>query len=411
VSVSSSHLRDPIRLGIAGLGSVAQAVYLPLLARLGDRFAISAVAELSAIVRDSVGGRYGVPPAARHSSLDAMLRAGGIDALVVLTSGSHAEVAAMVLEAGLPVLCEKPLAYSHASIDELEDVLERTHGRLMLGYMKQYDPAVREATRKIAAEASVLGALRTVDVTVLHPSSESQLAFAHLLPGASDIADEDRAAQQRRVDAERTAVLGPAAGELGAIYSDILLGSVVHDLAVVRHLAGDPEAVDVAHAWPPGAWPPSLGVVARLPEGVRLSIGWHYLPRYPAYREDVRLHFEGGSVELTFPAPYRLHMPTRLAVSTGGGETLQRRSFESIEEAFETQLLAFEALVRDGTAPLAGIAEGRRDVTTCQAIAACLARTRGIPLAGEAAAERAAERPPATGMPGGADSRPRASQA
>ena len=54
--------------------------------------------------------------------------------------------------------------------------------------MKLYDPAVREARRILDDPAAPVGReLRAVEVTVLHPSSESQLAFAHLLPPPTDV--------------------------------------------------------------------------------------------------------------------------------------------------------------------------------------------------------------------------------
>ncbi|MDT7631551.1 MAG: myo-inositol 2-dehydrogenase / D-chiro-inositol 1-dehydrogenase, partial [Pseudonocardiales bacterium] len=49
----------PLRLGIVGLGAVAQLVYEPILARRRDLFEIVGVAELSRAVRDAVGGRLG----------------------------------------------------------------------------------------------------------------------------------------------------------------------------------------------------------------------------------------------------------------------------------------------------------------------------------------------------------------
>lgn len=372
-----------------GLGAVAQAVYLPLLARIPERFAISAVCELSPSIRDVIAARYGVPPGARHATPEAMLGASGLDAVAVLISGSHAEAVSMALEAGLAVLCEKPLAYTLAATDALEAVLGRTKGRLLLGYMKQYDPAVAEAARIVSQPGSgVGGSLRAVEVTVLHPSLASQLAFAHLLPPAADIDRGARATLEGNLASYRATALGSAAQQLGTLYTDILLGSVVHDLAVVRHIASDLVAIDAVDVWPEGAWPPSVSISGRLAAGARLSIAWHYLPDYPAYREDVRFHFERGSVELSFPAPYRLHLPTRLLVSTGSGETVRHTGLESVEEAFETQLLAFEALVRQGSAPLAGIVEGRRDIVTCQGIVARLAAARGIPLGGEATIDR-----------------------
>lgn len=382
---STRGARDPIRLGIMGLGAVAQSVYLPLLARLPERFAVSAVADLSASTLDAVATHHGVPERARHRQPEAMIDAGGLDAVVVLTSGSHAEIAGRALDAGLAVLCEKPLAYTHAAVDALEATLQRTDGRLQLGYMKQYDPAVTEAARVIRERASQLGALRAAEVTVLHPTSESQLAFAHVLSPPTGIGSDTRVLLQGQLDAERVTALGPAAAELGALYTDILLGSVVHDLVVLRHLAADPVAIDGVETWPPGAWPPSVGISGWLAGGARLTIGWHYLPGYPAYREDVRLHFDRGSVELCFPVPYRLYLPTRLDVTVGGGETIHRTRTASIAEAFEQQLLAFEALVRDDAAPLADTVQGRRDIVTCQAIASRLAAGRGLELGGEAA--------------------------
>jgi predicted dehydrogenase len=379
---------SPLRLGIAGLGAVAQSVHLPLLARLPDRFRVSAVCDLSPALRDAVGDRYAVAASSRHPSLDAMLAAGGLDGLVILTSGSHAAAATLGLEAGLAVLCEKPLAFTLAEADQLARVQARTGGRLLLGYMKLYDPAVREARRILDhPDAPVGRELRAVEVTVLHPTGESQLAFAHLLPGPTDIDPAALTSLAREVDRAHLEALGAdAAAALGPLYSGVLLSSVVHDLAVLRALHGDPLAVDRVDVWPDGVWPPSVAIDARLEGAARLSVGWHYLPNQPAYREEVRLHFDRGSLELIFPAPYRLHLPTRLVVRSGGSETVHEQRFESVREAFEEQLFAFEAMVRDGTPPLAGIAEGRADVVTCQRIVARLATDMGLAVGGEASA-------------------------
>ena len=54
-----------------------------------------------------------------------------------------------------------------------------------------------------------------------------------------------------------------------------MLGSVVHELALVRAFAGDPTAVDGAWVWPAGAWPPSFEMSGVLPSDGRVSIRWH----------------------------------------------------------------------------------------------------------------------------------------
>ena len=43
--------------------------------------------------------------------------------------------------------------------------------------------------------------------------------------------------------------IGPATDELGELYAGILMGSVVHELSVIRAVAGDLAAIDWAETW------------------------------------------------------------------------------------------------------------------------------------------------------------------
>ncbi|MFD0742729.1 Gfo/Idh/MocA family oxidoreductase [Phytohabitans flavus] len=77
----------PIRLGIVGLGAVAQAVHLPLLVKRPDLFTIASICDLSPEVTEVLGDRFGVPGSQRFHVLDEMLDHGGLDALMVLARG------------------------------------------------------------------------------------------------------------------------------------------------------------------------------------------------------------------------------------------------------------------------------------------------------------------------------------
>jgi predicted dehydrogenase len=366
-----------MRVGVVGLGAVAQAVHLPLLAKHPERFRIDAVCDLSADVRDELGTRYGVPPGRRFEHAEDLLAADGLDAVAILTSGSHGALAAAAAQRGLAVFCEKPLAYTLAEIDALAEL----EPRLQLGYMKLYDPAVERAAEVLAGREP-----RSVEVTVLHPPSAPQLAHAGLLPPPQDLG----AAELERVAADESAALERALGHvpawLTAIYADVLLGSIVHDLAVVRALVGGPLEIDGADVWPERDADGSVSLLGRLPGGARVSIRWHYLEHYPAYREEVRVHDEGGTVELAFPAPYLLHAPTVLTVVGADGEAERVSQTRSTVEAFEQQWVAFAELVQEGVAPRAALAEGREDTVACQAAARILATRHDVEIGGEAAA-------------------------
>jgi predicted dehydrogenase len=372
-------------VGVAGLGAVAQAVHLPLLARLGNTFEIAAICDLSPALRATLGDRYRVAANARYATVEELVDEEALDGLILLTSGSHGAAALAALDRGLPILCEKPLAYTVAEADRL--AASPNAARLLLGYMKAFDPAVEEAARIVADPATGLGPCRAIEVTVLHPTSESQLRFARLEPPPRDVDPAVLGRLRAETDRLIRVAIGDADDELAELYAGTLLSSVVHELSVIRAVAGNVAAIDWAEAWAaaPGT-PGSMLLVGRLEDGTRVQIGWHFLPDYPAYREDVRFHHVGGSVELTFPAPYRLHEPTILVVSTGRDEVRRRVVFDAIDEAFEREILAFGALVRDGEPPRTGIADGRVDIVTCQQAVARVAELRGMRIGGESAA-------------------------
>ena len=382
---------DVVRLGVVGLGAVAQAVHLPLIDRLADHFALGALCDLSPGLLATLGTRYRVPERHRYGDATELFASGAADAVLVLSSGSHGSVAADALAAGLAVLCEKPLAHTLAEADRLASlVAPGESARLQVGYMKLYDPAVVAARRWIDARSTAeagAGALRSIEVTVLHPPNAPQLAHARLLAPPADVPESamERIAAESESLAETA--LGPAPGPLRRLYTNILLGSVVHELALIRRFHGDPTAIDDVDTWPAESWPPSVAISGQLMAGARFAIRWHYLEGYPAYREEVRLVFDDATVDLVFPSPYLLHAPTILTITDRDGDARRDITGSSYVEAFEEQLLAFHRFVVDGTPPAAGIAEGRADIVTCQRMARRYAERNGLPLGGEAAGD------------------------
>jgi predicted dehydrogenase len=382
---------ERVRVAVLGLGAVAQAVHLPLLDRLDDRFSIAAIADLSPTLVASIGDRFRVPEHARFVGLDDLLAADRVDGLLVLTSGSHGSAILAGLDRGWSVFAEKPLAWTLAEADAIAASLAADRARkLQVGYMKLCDPAV---VRALAAargdhnedgdgQSAGLGPVRSVEVTVLHPSSERQLAHARLLPPPTDAPTEILESLRAEEDRLRTVAVGGT--DVGRLYSDVVLGSIVHDLALIRAFAGDPTAIDSVDAWPTGTWPPSVAIAGRLAEDGRFSIRWHYLPDYAAYREEVRIVYEAATIELEFPSPYLLHAPTRLRITELAGDARRDRRYLANVEAFEEELLAFHGLVTTGRQTTAGLREGRADIVTSQRIAARYATRIGLAIEGEA---------------------------
>ncbi len=233
-------MSDRVQLGLVGAGVAAQAIHLPVLHRRPDLFEVTAVCDPSAAAREAVGDRCGVGSSGRHERVEELLDDGKVDALLALSSGSHGGACALAAAAGLPVFCEKPLAYTTAEAD----ALAAASARVALGYMKLYDPAVRWAAELLAGRTP-----RSVEVTVLHPPAAVQLADLRIVP-SDDIPAGRRAELEREEQHLLELALGPAPAAARDLYRWKILGSIVHDRAVVRARAGEPVSWNRVDAWP-----------------------------------------------------------------------------------------------------------------------------------------------------------------
>ena len=369
----------PLRLVVVGLGAIAQSVHLPLVVRRPDLFTLAGLVDLSPNLTDAIGARYGVAAGCRGTDLETVLDAVAPDALLIASGGSHRSATVAGLRRGLPVLCEKPLAFTHDELEAIAAALPPEGERLMVGYMKQYDPAVERAREILTGVDDI----RTIDIDVLHPTGYSQLEFAHVV-AASDVSQEVSAYLRSEDDRLRRQALGDVGDELWRLYSGSLLSSLSHDLSILRYLTGPPATVELVDVWRRasaqqvhvtgrdtpalGAHPPSIRVAGRLSDQARYLLNWHYLHDYPAYRETVRVVWGAGSLELQFPSPYLLHTPTVLTVHRPRGDDAERGEFFSTAASFERQLEAFADMARNGTPPRTGLAGAADDLRVCQEI-------------------------------------------
>ncbi|WP_020500361.1 Gfo/Idh/MocA family protein [Sciscionella marina] len=110
----------PLRVGILGSGGIATVSYgvLPNTHHLADRVRITAIADVDAELAESVAAEYGIPNA--YGSLEAMLADAELDAVLNLTPiPVHAQTSRTILDHGLHLVSEKPLAATMAEADEL----------------------------------------------------------------------------------------------------------------------------------------------------------------------------------------------------------------------------------------------------------------------------------------------------
>ncbi|MBY0796023.1 Gfo/Idh/MocA family protein [Corynebacterium parakroppenstedtii] len=125
----------PYRFAVVGLGQIAQQAFLPGLAQLPE-------AQLAAVVTSDPGKaeRYDVPGYS-YDHYQELLNSGDIDAVYVATPvDRHREFTIPALHAGIPVLCEKPMAPSVDDCQAMIAAANETGTTLMLAYRMHTDP-------------------------------------------------------------------------------------------------------------------------------------------------------------------------------------------------------------------------------------------------------------------------------
>ncbi|HET7475808.1 MAG TPA: Gfo/Idh/MocA family oxidoreductase [Dermatophilaceae bacterium] len=136
-----------MRVGLVGYGAAGRHLHRPMLAQAG--FTVAAV--VTAHPERVAQVRANLPDALVVEDLDALLRVPDLDLVVVASaSGAHAAQALAVVDRGLPLVVDKPLAVDAASALEIADAAERAGVPLTVFQNRRFDAehvAARDTVR------------------------------------------------------------------------------------------------------------------------------------------------------------------------------------------------------------------------------------------------------------------------
>jgi len=145
-----------IRYAVVGLGHIAQVAVLPA-------FRNTKNSELAAIVsgesekRDKLGKKYRLDHLYSYEDYEQALSE--VDAVyLAVPNHLHREYAVRAAEAGVHVLCEKPMAVTQAECQAMIDAAEQHRVKLMIAYRLHFEAGNLEAIR--LAESGKLGKVR-----------------------------------------------------------------------------------------------------------------------------------------------------------------------------------------------------------------------------------------------------------
>ena len=139
--MNETEMADNLRVGLLGLGAIAQVVHLPVLHSL-EGVTLTGVCDVDHSKATAIASRFGIPRVYRTD--DEVFNDPEVDAVIICTPSylHHTQVTA-ALEAGKHVLVEKPLAIDASDASSVLKVAERTGKVLMFAMNNRYRPDIQ----------------------------------------------------------------------------------------------------------------------------------------------------------------------------------------------------------------------------------------------------------------------------
>ena len=341
-----------LRIAVIGAGVIGR-THIETLAR-ADGLGLAAIVEPGA-AGATLADDHGVPC---YASVEELVAAGGIDGAVVAAPNEfHLPVACTLLEAGIPVLLEKPVAESVASAAALIAVGERTGVPVLVGHHRRHNAKVKAA--KAAIDAGAIGelAVATVTCTLMKPAAYFDTAWRKT-PGVG----------------------GP------------ILINLIHEVDLLRHFFGEVASVQALASHRIRGLPveDSAAALLRFERGGMATLAisdaaagpWSWdmasgenTARFPDY--DVSTHLYGGSLG-------GLSLPDLKLWRHDGALDWTVRMTPSVPpyrwaDPYVAQLAHFGEVIR-GASPLVGLFDASANIAVCDAIRAAAESGRPCPV-------------------------------
>jgi len=266
-------LQRVARVGLIGTGGIGRAH-----AEAATTLAtceLAAVADIDIAAAESVGVAFGAP--ALHP--DALAEPGAYDLIVVASPpATHLDVVGPLLKAGVPVMCEKPIAVDLASARQLAALAAETGTPLTMATKFRFVDDVAHTRELIAT-----GALGTI--------VKIEVSFAGAVPMGG------------RWNSDRAVAGG-----------GVLIDNGTHGVDLVRHLVGDLETVTVLTG--PSAQglavEDSATLLGRTADGVlaQVDVTWSFRRPSPVYCSvfgtdgSVEIGWSGAKASIVGTEPY-----------------------------------------------------------------------------------------------------------
>lgn len=140
MSAEKTKTEKRIRYAIVGLGYIAQSAVLPAFAHAQKNSELTALVSGDPKKLSALGRKYKIKHLYSYEQFVDCLRSGEIDAVyIALPNNMHRAYAEAAAEAGIHILCEKPMALDEADCEAMIASAEQSQVKLMIAYRLHFE--------------------------------------------------------------------------------------------------------------------------------------------------------------------------------------------------------------------------------------------------------------------------------
>jgi predicted dehydrogenase len=333
------------RIGFVGVGGMGQCAHLRNYVTVPG-CEVAAIAELRPGLAQKVAARYGIERV--YPSHAEMLTNERLDGIVASQPfNRHGQLVPELVEAGVPVFTEKPLAASVEVGEKIAAAVRASGTWHMVGYHKRSDPATMRAKAEIErlTESGELGALRYV--RILMPAGD------WVAGGFCDLITSDDPAPELTYDPPASDMDADTYNQYGAF-----VNYYIHQVNLMRHLLGEPYQVTYAD-------PSGVLLAGQSSSGIACAIEMTPYATTIDWQESALVAFEHGYVKLELPAPLASNRPGRVELfrDPGKGATPEVMAPQlPWVHAMRQQAMNFVAAIRGEMKPMCEAEEALEDL-------------------------------------------------
>jgi len=173
-----------VRYAVVGEGWISQAAVLPAFKNARKNSELAALVSGDSVKLNRLSNKYSVMRKYSYEQYDECLQSDDVDAVyIALPNSMHCEFAVRAAQAGVHVLCEKPMAVTEAECASMIRACEKNRVKLMIAYRLHFEEANLRAIEII--ESGKIGEARIFDSVFTQQITEGNSRLRHVFGGGT----------------------------------------------------------------------------------------------------------------------------------------------------------------------------------------------------------------------------------